>query len=240
MLRCGLNEPGAVGGAIRGCHGLTHRLNNGDEPLELPKRNFAFDIIESIITLAQDQQTLHVWQLVSFNAYLAATPLLYSRGVTLSSSRGYRSFLLGSRFRLRRSDGFCFRMIPKPTLLVRVLAIKITGVFDIKDKTPWDFVSTPVEYFKGLRKIWIVHPPRKTPYRDAILCHALAWSRQLEVTETHLGHGNLGSRSHCDGSSEAHDLVEILGQELSYCFRQPTRIFCFDNLRPHVAWSVNT
>jgi hypothetical protein len=85
---------------------LTCRLNNGDEPLEFPQRNLPFDIIESIVQVAEDQQTLHVWQLVSLNAYMAATPLLYSRGAALATSRGYRSFLHSSTPHSQQSGGY--------------------------------------------------------------------------------------------------------------------------------------
>lgn len=166
---------------------LMCRLNNNDEPLKSPKPNLPFDILESIVMLAEDQQTLHIWQLVSFDTYQAATPLLYSRGATLATSRGYRSFLQGSSSHSRKLGGdHCVRLMPKPTLLPRVYAIKIAGAINFDRLHLLSCFDTPAECFRGLRKLWIAKDP--IPYKALYpSAHVDTWMKKIELSDLHLG-----------------------------------------------------
>lgn len=180
---------------------LMYRLDVEDEPTsktpQLPVY-LSFDVLNLIISSSQDQQSLHTWQLVNYDAYLLATPLLYSRGATLSTACGYESFLCGSRPHRRRSDGpACDRVTRKADLLALVPAIKVTGVITVQGQGLWTFITTPVECFKSLRKLWIVHDQANlSRMSDKRFAPIRTWFEKFELLEVHLG---------CPGSITAED-----------------------------------
>lgn len=146
-------------------------------------------IIGDIIRYSPDQQTLHLWQQVSLGTYNLATRLLYSRGVTIFTQRGYTSFLCGAHTRRGRAAGpECPRLRDKKTLLLLVTALKIVGKIDLINSSIYRFTDCPVELFRNLTRIWFAtaggikaqpttDPPKSTKQ----------WLGKLSLTEVRFG-----------------------------------------------------